>query len=259
MPALVEVRGLHFRYGKASLRDRTEPWTLTDLTLDIDADSTLGIVGESGSGKSTLIRVLAGLLRHQQGDVTFDGRDLKEWLDRSPRELRQRNQIVFQSPRRSLDPRMNIRRALGQPVRALERRKPTDAELAEWLARVGLGTEILPRFPHQLSGGQLQRIGIARALSVGPNVLYADEPVSALDVSVQAQVLNLLMDVRAQLGLTLVMVSHDLGVVSRLCEHVIVLKNGVIVEAGRTSEVLANPSDPYTASLVTAARAVSLK
>jgi peptide/nickel transport system ATP-binding protein len=258
MPSLVEVRGMHFRYGKAPKKGHPEAWTLADISLDIEADSTLGVVGESGSGKSTLIRVLCGLLHHQQGQVIFEGRAIDDWLANSPRVLRRRNQIVFQSPRRSLDPRMSIRRALSQPVRALERRVPTNDELTDALARVGLSPEILPRFPHQLSGGQLQRVGIARALSVGPDVLYADEPVSALDVSVQAQVLNLLMDVRAQLGLTLVMVSHDLGIVSRLCEQVVVLKNGVIVAAGRTSDVFADPPDRYTASLVTAARAASL-
>ena len=257
MRPLVEARGLHFRYGKQ--RDAEAPWTLTDLSLQIRSDSTLGIVGESGSGKSTLIRVLAGLLNHQQGDVEFDGRDIRGWLTSSSTDLRRRNQIVFQSPRRSLDPRMSIGRSLSQPVRALDHRKPNADELVGWLERVGLGAELLKRFPHQLSGGQLQRVGIARALSVNPDVLYADEPVSALDVSVQAQVLNLLMDVRAQLGLTLVMVSHDLGVVSRLCEDVIVLRHGVIVEHGRTADVLAAPQHPYTAALVQAARTVSLK
>ena len=127
-----------------------------------------------------------------------------------------------------------------------------------WLAQVGLSGEVLPRYPHQLSGGQLQRVGVARALSVGPEVLYADEPTSALDVSVQAQVLNLLMDIRAELGLTLVMVSHDLAVISRVCEQVIVMKDGRIVEAGPMTEVLSNPSEAYTADLIKAARAVSL-
>jgi ABC-type glutathione transport system ATPase component len=258
MPPLVEVSGLHFRYGKARVRGHDDAWTLRDLTLNIEGGSTLGVVGESGSGKSTLVRVLCGLLHPQQGAVRFDGRDIREWLSESQTDLRRRNQIVFQSPRRSLDPRMSIRRALGQPVRSLERRVPADTELTEWLERVGLGSEILHRYPHQLSGGQLQRVGIARAISVKPSVLYADEPVSALDVSVQAQVLNLLMDVRSQFGLTLVMVSHDLGVVSRLCEEVIVMKDGLIIEAGRTSEVLANPQTAYTESLVTAARTVSL-
>ena len=249
---------MSFRYGKATVRGEAAPWTLDTLTLAIEAGSSVGVVGESGSGKSTLIRVLAGLLHHQQGAVRFDGRPIEQWLATDERELHRRNQIVFQSPRRSLDPRMTIKRSLSQPMRALERRPPTADELDEWLTRVSLGPEVLGRYPHQLSGGQLQRVGIARALSVRPDVLYADEPVSALDVSVQAQVLNLLMDVRAELGLTLVMVSHDLGVVSRLCDQVIVLRHGVIVESGSTPEVLADPQDDYTRSLVAAARSVSL-
>ncbi len=254
---LVEARGMHFRYP--SVRGRGAlPWTLENLDLSIEAGSTVGIVGESGSGKSTLVRVLCGLLIHQQGEVTFDGRDISDWLANNPRDLRRRNQIVFQSPRRSLDPRMSIRRSLSQPVRAIERRAPTDAELVGWLDRVGLTGEVLPRFPHQLSGGQLQRVGVARALSVAPEVLYADEPTSALDVSVQAQVLNLLMDLREKLGLALVMVSHDLAVISRVAEHVVVMKDGVIVEDGPMTKVLSRPSDPYTAALVRSARAVSL-
>ena len=255
---LVEARGLHFRYPSVRARG-TLPWTLEDIDLSIEAGSAVGIVGESGSGKSTLVRVLCGLLIHQEGDVTFDERDLEDWLSNTPRELRKRNQIVFQSPRRSLDPRMSIRRSLTQPVRAIERRVPSDTELIGWLERVGLTDEVLPRFPHQLSGGQLQRVGVARALSVEPDVLYADEPTSALDVSVQAQVLNLLMELREQLGLALVMVSHDLAVISRISEQVIVMKDGIIVEAGPMTQVLSSPSDPYTAALVQSARAVSLR
>ena len=253
---LVEVRGLHFRYpgGRGE-----HPWTLEDLNLSIERASSVGIVGESGSGKSTLVRILCGLLIHQQGEVTFDGRSLGEWLASRPRQLRGRNQIVFQSPRRSLDPRMSIRKSLSQPVLAIERRKPSEDELVGWLRRVGLSDEVLPRFPHQLSGGQLQRVGVARALSVGPEVLYADEPTSALDVSVQAQVLNLLMDLRADLGLTLVMVSHDLAIISRICENVIVLKDGHIVETGPMTAVLSNPQQAYTATLVRSARNVSLR
>jgi ABC-type glutathione transport system ATPase component len=255
---LVEVRDMHFRYP--SVRGRGDlPWTLEGLDLTIDRASSVGIVGESGSGKSTLVRILCGLLVHQRGDVVFDGRGLGDWLENAPRDLRGRNQIVFQSPRRSLDPRMSIRRSLSQPVLAIERRKPSEEELVGWLERVGLTDEVLPRFPHQLSGGQLQRVGVARALSVGPEVLYADEPTSALDVSVQAQVLNLLMDLRAQLGLTLVMVSHDLAVISRICENVIVMKDGRIVEAGLMTAVLSAPSQDYTAALVKSARSVSLR
>lgn len=255
---LIEVRGLYFHYPNANQRGVIQ-YALEDLSLEIEAGASVGIVGESGSGKSTLVRVLCGLLEHQKGDVRFGERNIGTWLTEDPRELRRCNQIVFQSPRRSLDPRMSIRRSLSQPVRAIQRRVPTDEEMVSWLERVGLGDEVLTRFPHQLSGGQLQRIGIARALSVEPEVLYADEPTSALDVSVQAQVLNLLMDLRRDLGLTLVMVSHDLAVISRTCERVIVMKDGHIVEQGSTMEVLSAPNHPYTASLVASARSVSLR
>ncbi|HTZ50606.1 MAG TPA: dipeptide/oligopeptide/nickel ABC transporter ATP-binding protein [Spirochaetia bacterium] len=255
---LVEARGLCFRYPGARRRG-DHSWTLEGLDLQIEKGSAVGIVGESGSGKSTLVRVLCGLMVHQQGDVKFDGRDINDWLRSGSKEIRWRNQIVFQNPRRSLDPRMSIRQSISEPVRALERRRPSDAEIGGWLARVGLNGEVLGRYPHQLSGGQLQRVGVARALSVKPDILYADEPTSALDVSVQAQVLNLLMDIRAQLGLTLVMVSHDLAVISRTCETVVVMKGGRIVEAGTMTGILSRSTNPYTNSLVQAARNVSLK
>lgn len=257
--SLVEVSEVYFHYPRARSRRGEESWTLNDISLAVTAQSTLGIVGESGSGKSTLIRVMCGMLRHQRGTVRFDGRDLSEFRGDGANDLRRHNQIVFQNPRRSLDPRMTIRRSLGEPIRALRDRTPDDDELAASLERVGLGREVLPRFPHQLSGGQLQRIGIARSLSVHPTVLYADEPVSALDVSVQAQVLNLLMDLRDQFGLTLVVVSHDLGVVSRMCQEVVVMQHGRIVEAGATDQVLSRPQSPYTRQLLEAARTVSLE
>jgi len=256
--AIVDVDDMYFHYPRATLGADDEGWTLCGISLAVNAGSTLGIVGESGSGKSTLVRVLCGLLRHQRGTVRFDGRDIGEFRAEGSNELRRKNQIVFQNPRRSLDPRMTIRRSLSEPMRALQGRKPDDDELIDSLEKVGLGREVLPRFPHQLSGGQLQRVGIARSLSVDPTVLYADEPVSALDVSVQAQVLNLLMDLRDKLGLTLVMVSHDLGVVSRMCEEIIVMRHGRIVESGRTDAVLTRPESAYTAALLAAARVTSL-
>jgi peptide/nickel transport system ATP-binding protein len=258
MSQLLEVKDLRFRYGKKSEAGKGVPWTLDRITMSIESSSTLGIVGESGSGKSTLVRVLCGLLPLASGEIVFEDRDIASWLKDSPRDFRRRNQIVFQNPKRSLDPRMRVKKSLSQPVRALERRAPTERELTDWLEQVGLGAEVLDRYPHQLSGGQLQRIGIARALSVGPSILYADEPTSALDVSVQAQVLNLLMDLRSSLGLSLVMVSHDLAVVGRLTEHLIVMKEGVVVEAGDTADLLSRPRQAYTASLVEAATAVSL-
>lgn len=259
MTPLVEVANINFHYPRARVLAGKIEWTLHDISLIIKSGSTVGIVGESGSGKSTLIRVMCGLLHHQEGTVKFDGRDIREFEGEGANDLRRQNQIVFQNPRRSLDPRMTIRRSLSEPIRALQDRSPDEAELIETIERVGLGRELLSRFPHQLSGGQLQRVGIARSLSVKPTILYADEPVSSLDVSVQAQVLNLLMDLRDQLGLTLVMVSHDLGVVSRMCEVIIVMRHGRIVEAGRTDAVLARPESDYTAALLKAARAASLE
>ena len=259
MTSLVDITNMYFHYPRARITAGEAAWTLEDISLAIQPKSTVGIVGESGSGKSTLVRVMCGLLRHQQGNVKFNGKDLSEFEGEGANELRRENQIVFQNPRRSLDPRMTIRRSLSEPIRALQNRQPDDDEIIATIERVGLGREVLSRFPHQLSGGQVQRVGIARSLSVQPTILYADEPVSALDVSVQAQVLNLLMDLRDQLGLTLVMVSHDLGVVSRMCEEIIVMRHGRIVEAGRTDSVLARPASDYTASLLKAARASSLE
>ncbi|MEY4400830.1 MAG: hypothetical protein RL072_695 [Actinomycetota bacterium] len=259
MKSLVEVSNMYFHYPRVKITAGDVGWTLHDISVAIRPNSTVGIVGESGSGKSTLIRVMCGLLHHQKGSVKFDGREVSEYEGAGVNDLRRRNQIVFQNPRRSLDPRMTIRRSLSEPIRALQERNPDDAELITSIQRVGLGPEVLSRFPHQLSGGQLQRVGIARSLSVNPTILYADEPVSALDVSVQAQVLNLLMDLRDQMGLTLLMVSHDLGVVSRMCEEIVVMRHGHIVEAGPTSDVLSRPKSDYTATLLRAARAASLE
>ena len=257
MAVIVDARLVRFSYV---MPGATSPaWGLRDVSLSISPGSTVGIVGESGSGKSTLMRVLCGLLRAQSGNVAFEGRDVGDWLAADPKVLRRRNQLVFQSPASSFDPRMRMRQSLAEPVKALERRRVDPAELTMWLARVGLGPEVLERFPHQLSGGQLQRVAIARALSVEPRVLYADEPTSALDVSVQAQVLNLLAELQALLGLTLVIVSHDLAVVGRMCEQIIVMEGGEIVEAGVTRDVLREPASPYTAALIAAAEAVSLR
>ena len=229
---LVTASNLKFRYAASG------PWTINDVSLSIDSGTSVGIVGESGSGKSTIIRLLSGLLTPQEGVVSVDGKNLSEWSKDSPRELRRFGQLVFQSPRRSFDPRMRLGRALSEPIRALEKRIPDADELASWMSRVGLSPELLDRYPHQLSGGQLQRVSLARAMSIGPQVLYADEPTSSLDVSVQAQVLNLLMELRSDLGLTLVLVSHDLTTVAELADRVIWLKKGEVAMTGKPNEVI---------------------
>jgi ABC-type glutathione transport system ATPase component len=233
-------------------------WTLSNLNFSVEAGGFLGIVGESGSGKSTLIRNLCGLLPITEGHVHIDGCNLATLSVREMVDLRRKIQLIYQNPKRSFDPRMRIGRSISQPIRSLEKRVPSDKELANLLISVGLQPEHLNRFPHELSGGQLQRIAIARALSVRPSILLADEPTSALDVSVQAQALKLIAELREQLNLIVVLVSHDLAVVGRVTDSIIVLKDGVIVEAGNTANVLLNPQHAYTQKLAEAAAVVSL-
>lgn len=255
--AIIDVRKLRFTY--LARRARTaQNWTLKDLDFSLAAGGTLGIVGESGSGKSTLIRVLCGLLPVIEGNVAVAGSDLAGLGASGMRAYRRKIQLVYQNPKRSFDPRMKIGLSVSQPVRALENRVPAADEIDFWLKRVGLGGGFLDRYPHELSGGQLQRVAIARALSVQPEILLADEPTSALDVSVQAQVLNLISQLRDDLNLTVVFVSHDLAVVGRVTDNVIVMKHGIIVEAGETANVLLDPAHEYTRKLALAAQAVSL-
>lgn len=255
---IIDVQKLHFSYAP-----RTDAlpvsWTLENLNFSIPRGGTLGIVGESGSGKSTLIRVLCGLLPVRKGCVSIAGTDLATVGTSEVEGFKRKIQMVYQNPKRSFDPRMKAGLSLSQPVRALERRVPTAQELEFWMKRVGLDASFLERYPHELSGGQLQRVAIARAISVKPDILLADEPTSALDVSVQAQVLNLISELREELNLTVVLVSHDLAVISRITGSIIVMKEGVIVEAGETKNVLLDPTDPYTKKLALAAREVSLE
>ena len=252
MSYIVETDSLRYRYRAA------QTWALHDVDLRVEPGCALGLVGESGSGKSTLIRLLCGMIAAPPGSISYQGRHVDEWLRKDGRVFRKQNQLVFQNPASSFDPRMRIATSLAEPVKALERRSPSMSELVHSLEQVGLGAGILDRYPHQLSGGQVQRVAIARAILVDSRVLYADEPTSSLDVSVQAQVLNLLIELRRTLGLTLVVVSHDLALVSRICDQVAVMLEGSIVEAGPTAEVLRHPATAYTAELLAAAKMVSL-
>ncbi|WP_367140926.1 MULTISPECIES: dipeptide ABC transporter ATP-binding protein [Streptomyces] len=258
---LAEVVGLRVEFGgRRGLlrrgRDRGAVQAVRDVSLRIDAGETLGLVGESGSGKSTTARVLAGLQRPTSGEVRFDGRDISRAAGdtRLRRELSRDVQLVFQDPYTSLNPRRTVEEIVTTPLRVHtgldkgERR----ARAAELLEQVGLRTAHLHRYPHEFSGGQRQRIGIARALALRPRLVIADEPVSALDVSVQAQVLNLLMDLRAELGLSLLFVSHDLAVVRHFCDRVAVMRAGSVVESGPRDEVFDDPKAPYTRELLAA-------
>lgn len=224
---------------------------LAGVSFEVAAGERFGIVGESGSGKSTLLRILAGLDECTSGQVVVDGLDISRHNDKVLRPLRSKLQMIFQDPMGSLDPRMRVRSIVAEPLVA-QGKSPSPQYITELLESVGIPADGARRFPHQFSGGQRQRISIARALAPSPTILVADEPVSALDVSVRAQVLNLITDLVKQLELTLVFVSHDLSVVRHLCDRVAVMQAGQIVEIGDTDEVYNNPQHPYTRQLVAA-------
>ena len=240
--------------GKTSLfAPAAQVRALTGISFEVPEGGRLGVVGESGSGKSTLLRILAGLDQPTSGSAIVAGNEVAGARESQLRNLRQNLQIVFQDPMGSLDPRMTVAQIISEPL-LVPGRDETAADrrrmVAEMLEAVGLPASAASRFPHEFSGGQRQRISIARALICRPKVVVADEPVSALDVSVRAQVLNLLADLVDEYGLTLVFVSHDLNVVRHLCDSVIVMQSGAIVEAGDTETIYRNPQHPYTEKLI---------
>ena len=224
------------------------------VSLAITPGQNLGLVGESGSGKTTLLRLLLGLLRPTTGRVLFDGVPLELGDRAQMRAFRRSVQTVFQDPYSSLDPRQRVGRIVGEPVRSLRiaSGREADALVAETLESVGLPAAAASHYPHEFSGGQRQRIAIARAIVSRPRVLLADEPVNALDVITRIQVIDLLAELGASRDLTVLMVSHDLGVVGALCQHTVVLQAGRIVEQGPTAGVSGNPGERYTRQLLAA-------
>ena len=251
---LYTVRGLtcRFRQPRVSLRHPTPPLTAIEgIDLDVHAGQRFGVVGESGSGKSTLLRCLAALQAPTSGSIRYRGQELAGRRDRELTFLRREVQLVFQDPMASLDPRMRVRDLVAEPLVA-QRMGGVDERVGELLDAVGLARQSATRYPHQFSGGQRQRIAIARALAVRPTVLLADEPVSALDVSVRAQILNLLAELVERYDLTLVFVSHDLAVVRHVCDSVAVMRAGAVVESGSAERVSSAPEHPYTRALVAA-------
>ena len=255
-PALITATNLGRTYHRARTRafgPRPVVKALDGVGFSISAGERVGIVGESGSGKSTLLRILAGLDAPSTGSAVVAGTEVAGASEADLAPLRRQLQIVFQDPMGSLDPRMRVADIIAEPLlvpgRTLDARG-REAAVHEMLGLVGLDADSATRYPHQFSGGQRQRISIARALVNRPSILVADEPVSALDVSVRAQVLNLIADLVDEYALTLLMVSHDLSVVRHLCDRVIVMKDGRIVETGDTEQIYNNPAHPYTAQLV---------
>ncbi|MGV1771579.1 ABC transporter ATP-binding protein [Agrobacterium vitis] len=224
------------------------------ISLDVYPTETLGLVGESGSGKSTLGRCLTRLYDVSGGSLTFDGQDITKVDGKALKSVRRKMQMIFQDPSASLNPRRKVRDVLSEVLKVHKIREGAAIEdrLAELMDLVGLRREYLDRYPHEFSGGQRQRIGIARALAVEPKMIVADEPVSALDVSVQAQIVNLFSDLREKLDLTYVFIAHDLAVVRQVSTRVAVMYLGSIVEIGDTDALYANPSHPYTQALLSA-------
>jgi len=251
---LVEVSGLTKRFRRGGLFSRGAVNTAVDnVSLTLSRGETLGIVGESGSGKSTLARCVIRLLDPDAGEILLDGADIAHMKPGELRPLRRRIQMVFQDPFSSLNPRQTVGDIITIGPRIYgEDPKEARARAADILRLVGLNPETMNRLPHEFSGGQRQRIGLARALMLRPDVLIADEPVSALDVTVQAQVLQLLDDVRRQMNLAMLFITHDMRVAAQVCHRVMVMRNGKVVETGVTRDIFANPSSEYTRALVAA-------
>ena len=256
MTALVAAEGLGRSFGGGGFMGRSRPiQAVTDLTVEIARGEAVGLVGESGSGKSTIGRLMLGLLQPTTGRVLFDGTPIDAARGPALATLRRRMQMVFQDPYSSLDPRRRVgpQIADGMSIHRLASRAEQRRRITALLDQVGLPPAHADRFPHEFSGGQRQRVGIARALATEPEFLVADEPVSALDVSVQAQVLALLADLRARLNLGMLFISHDLHVVRSLCSRTVVLYLGRVMEDGPAEAVLERPRHPYTRALLSAA------
>ncbi|HET6629838.1 MAG TPA: ATP-binding cassette domain-containing protein [Woeseiaceae bacterium] len=255
MTAIMRLDGVGKDFGGGGFlpgRKRPRVRAVADVDLAVRQGATLGIVGESGCGKTTLARMLVRLEHPSRGAVFHDDRDIAGLRGQALRQFRKEVQFVFQDPLTSLNPRKKVRQILELPLRRLRglRKRELQQRVGELADDVGLRTEFLDRYPHELSGGQSQRVGIARALAAEPAVIVLDEPVSALDVSIQAQVLNLLERLKGRHGLTYVFISHDLAVVEKLADTVAVMEAGEVVEQGPAADIFRRPAHPYTRLLL---------
>jgi len=264
IPPVIELRNVHKRFVKKQdliqrvlqlAGKKPEPRTVhavNGVSLSIAPGEVLGLVGESGCGKSTLGRVVAGLHRQTEGDLLYQGAAVEQLNRQDKLAYTLGVQMVFQDPQASLNPRQRLHQILGEALHVHKLAPPGEipARIDQALGEVGLAAEYRNRLPHQLSGGQRQRVGIARALMVSPKFLVCDEPVAALDVSIQAQVINLFMDLRTQHGLTYLFISHDLGVVRHISDRVAIMYLGKIVEISTTAEIFARANHPYTQALI---------
>lgn len=260
---VLEARDLKKHYVVGHVLSRTGKRlvkAVDGVNLTLNSGETFGLVGESGCGKSTLARCLVRLNSITSGSLLFEGRDISEMSMRALRPLRPRLQMVFQDCYASLNPRRRVGELIAEPLRVHTQQSTTEirARIGELAALVGLTNEQMERYPHEFSGGQRQRVGIARALALSPRLIVADEPVSALDVSVQAQIINLFADLQEQLGLTYLFIAHDLSVIRQVSNRAAVMYLGDIVEIGPTRDVYESPAHPYTRALISAVPAPSL-
>jgi oligopeptide/dipeptide ABC transporter ATP-binding protein len=253
--ALIEVKGLTKRFPVSTgvfSRRSGEVHAVEDVTLSVRKGETLGIVGESGCGKSTTARLMLKLLEPTAGTILFDGRDITRLSQRDMRPVRREMQMVFQDPYSSLNPRQTVGQIIGAPYSIHKTEGNTKALVRELMDRCGMNPEHYNRYPHEFSGGQRQRIGVARALALRPKLIVCDEPVSALDVSIQAQILNLLESLQGEFDLTYVFISHDLSVIRQIADRIAVMYLGRVVELSDSEALYDLPRHPYTASLLSA-------
>lgn len=255
MNAVLDVAGLTKYFAVPSARGGGRVHAVDGVDMTIGEGEIVGLVGESGSGKSTVGKCILRLLEPSGGSIRFLGRDITKLTRRQLRPLRQQMHMVFQDPYSSLDPRMTTGQIVAEPLRMhrLARGGAVDRAVAEMFERVGLAAAMRFRYPHELSGGQRQRVGLARSLILRPRLLVADEPISALDVSVQASIINLLLDLQRDMGFSCLFIAHDLAAVEFLCQRVVVMYLGRVVESGSREQIFAHPRHPYTQALLSAA------
>lgn len=263
MQKLVEIKNLNMKYPvQSDFLNKTQSYicALNDINLDIYKGEILGLVGESGCGKSTLGKSVLKLI-NPDGKVLYENENILDLKTKDLKKFRKKAQLIFQNPFSSLDPRMTIEDILKEPltVFGIKDKKEINAKITEIMQLTGLDKDVLKRYPHEFSGGQRQRIAIARALILNPEFLVADEPVSALDVSIQAQIINLLLDLKKKLNLTILFISHDLGVVKYISDRIAVMYLGDIIEIASADEIFKIPKHPYTKALISAVPSISQK